>query len=122
MGGVTVFLALTFLGESGPIKPSQPTTMAAPAGPSGSGVLPRAEQLINMFEAIANDRSEAERSNISGKASDYDDCLNNCTKNFSMMEESDKALLINCRRECMALYAERLKSMRKRYYSDPNPD
>ncbi|MCL4539853.1 MAG: hypothetical protein M1378_09725 [Bacteroidetes bacterium] len=122
VGGVTVFLAMTLLGQSGPIKSSRSVTMVSPADNVGSADLAPTEQLIGILDAIANERSEAGRFKTLGQASDYDECLNNCTKNFPMVEQSDKALLINCRRECIAQYAERVKAMRKRYYNDPNQD
>lgn len=122
VGGVTVFLAMTLFGQNVPIKSSRSVTMLSPADTAGSADLAPTEQLIGILDAIANERSEAGRFNTLGKASDYDDCLTNCTKNFPMVEQSDKALLINCRRECIAQYAERVKAIRKRYYTNPNQD
>ncbi len=122
VGGVTVFLAMIFFGESGPPRPIQSATEVTHAGTAGRGALEQAEQLIRMLEAIANDKPVKEHFETPGKASDYDDCLNNCKKNFGMAERSDKALLTNCTRECMVLYAERIKEMRRRYYGNSDQD
>jgi hypothetical protein len=122
LGGVSVFLGMTFFGESSPLKSGQSAAVLSPAATAGSADLGQPEQVIGMLEAIASERSEKGRLETLGKASDYDDCLNNCAKNFRMVEHSDKALLGNCRRECMAQYAERVKAIRKRFYTDPGSD
>jgi hypothetical protein len=122
VGGVSVFLGMTFFGESGPVKSSQSAAVVSPAVTAGSADLGQPEQLISILEAIATERSEKGRLETPGKASDYDDCLNNCAENFRMVEQSDKALLSNCRRECMAQYAERVKAIRKRFYTNPGND
>jgi hypothetical protein len=122
VGGVAVFLGMTFLGEPLQVKPTRSAKIVAPAANATSGELEQAEQLIGIFEAIAKDRQEMGRFEALGQASDYQDCLNNCSKGFQMVEQADKALLANCRRECMAKYAERIKEIRRRYYQKQNQE
>jgi hypothetical protein len=116
VGGVAVFLGMTFLGEPAQTKSGRSAAMVSPASTAGRGEVEQAEQLIGIFESIAKDRQEMGRFEALGQASDYQDCLNNCSKGFQMVEQADKALLANCRRECMAKYAERIKEIRRRYY------
>jgi hypothetical protein len=122
VGGVAVFLGMTFLGEPGQTKSGRSAAMVNPADTAGRGEFEQAEQLIGIFEAIAKDRREKKRFEALGKASDYEDCLNNCSKESRMLEQSDKALLANCRRECMAKYAERIKEIRRRYHQKQDQD
>ena len=53
---------------------------------------------------------------------EYQKCLEDCTRSFRVIEESDKGLLVNCRNECVSLYSKRVKEMRKRYYRDQDSD
>jgi hypothetical protein len=119
VGGLSVFLGMTFFGEAGPAKPSQSATGTTPVRMSEKVEPAGAEQLSRILEAIANDEMAKGHLGTPGKASEYEDCLNDCANNFRVVEETDKALLINCRRECITKYAERVREMRKRFYEDP---
>ncbi|MGO9569105.1 MAG: hypothetical protein ACLP5H_16335 [Desulfomonilaceae bacterium] len=122
VGGVCVFLGMTFFGESGPAKPRQSPTAAPPVVTADRGEVTAAEQLTRILEGIANDEKSKGHSETLGKASEYEECLNNCARAFQVVEQPDKALLINCRRECIVKYAERVKAIRKRYYENPDED
>ncbi len=76
-----------------------------------------ADHLIKILQAIASDSTGKDHSRALTTASDYQRCLKNCA-NFRGPDDSDKVLLVNCRRECMAMYSERVKEIRKRYYGD----
>jgi hypothetical protein len=122
VGGLSVILGMTFLGEAGPAKPSQSAPLAASVGIADKGELAQVEQLSRILEAIANDERAKGHFETAGKALEYEDCLNDCANNFKVVEHPDKAFLINCRRECIAKYAERVKEMRKRFYENSDPD
>ncbi len=122
VGGVSVYLVMTFFAGPGPEKPGKSNTVATAAVASYEGDLAQAEQLIRVLEAIADDQGSKGQFQALGTASEYEDCLNNCSRNFRVVEESDKILLINCRRDCIGRYAERVKQMRKRYYEKPVSD
>lgn len=121
VGGLSVFLGMTFFGEAGPAKPSQSAPAATPVVIADKWEPAQAEQLNRILEAIANDERAKGHFETPWKASEYEDCLNDCVNNFRAVEQSDKALLINCRRECIIKYAERVKEMRKRFYENPDP-
>jgi len=121
VGGLSVFLAMTFFGEAGPAKPSQSAPPATPVAIADKWEPAQAEQLSRILEAIANDERAKWHFETPGNASEYEDCLNDCANNFRVVEQSDKALLINCRRECVIKYAERVKEMRKRFYENQDP-
>jgi hypothetical protein len=122
VGGLSVFLGMTFFGEAGPAKPSQSASVAAPVAIADKGEPAQAEQLSRILEAITNDERAKGHFETPGKASEYEDCLNDCANNFKVVEHPDKALLVNCRRECITKYAERVKEMRKRFYENSDPD
>lgn len=122
VGGLSVILGMTFFGEAGPAKPSQSAPVAAPAAVADKGELAQAERLSRILEAIANDEIAKGHFETAGKALEYEDCLNDCANSFKVVEHPDKALLGNCRRECMTKYAERVKEMRKRFYENSDPD
>jgi hypothetical protein len=122
VGGLSVYLGMIFFGEAGSAKQGQSAPVTTPVAMSDKGEPTRAEQLSRILEAIANDEMAKGHFETHGKASEYDDCLNDCANNFTGVEQPDKALLINCRRECITKYAERVKEMRKRFYEDPVSD
>ena len=121
VGGLSVFLGMTFFSEAGPAKPIQSAQVATPGVIADKWEPAQAEHLSRILEAIANDERVKGHLEAPGKASEYEDCLNDCANNFRVVEQSDKALLINCRRECVIKYAERVKEMRKRFYENPDP-
>jgi hypothetical protein len=121
VGGLSVIVGMTFFGDAGPAKPSQSAPVAAPAVVADKSEPAQAEQLGRILEAIANDERAKGHFETPGKASDYEDCLNDCADNFRVVEQPDEALLINCRRECITKYAERVKEMRKRFYENSDP-
>jgi hypothetical protein len=121
VGGLSVFLGMTFFGEAGPAKTSQLAPIATPVTISNKGEPVGAEHLSRILEAIANDERAKGNFETAGKAAEYEDCLNDCANNFKDVEQLDKALLINCRRECIAKYAVRVKEMRKRFYENSDP-
>jgi hypothetical protein len=121
VGGLFVILGMTFLGEAGPAKPSQSAPVAAPVAIADKGEPAQVEQLSRILEAIANDERAKGHFETDGKALEYEDCLNDCANSFKVVEHPDKALLVNCRKECITKYAERVKEMRKRFYENSDP-
>ncbi len=77
-----------------------------------------ADQLIKILRAIARNPTGEEYTRALTTASDYQGCLSNCSKSFRGSSESDKLLLINCKKACMAMYSERVKEIRERYHGD----
>jgi hypothetical protein len=122
VGGLSVILGMTFFGEAGPAKPSQSAPVAAPVAIADKGQSAQAEKLSRILEAIANDERAKGHFETAGKALEYEDCLNDCANNLKGVEHPDKALLANCRRECVTKYAERVKEIRKRFYENSDPD
>ena len=121
LGGLSVILGTTFFGEADRAKPSQSAPVAGPIAIADKGEPAQAEQLSRILEAIANDVRAKGHFETPGKALEYEDCLNDCANNFRVVEQPDEALLINCRRECITKYAERVKEMRKRFYENSDP-
>lgn len=122
VGGVSVYLGMTVFAGPGPERPGNSTAVTTPVVAPYEGDLAQSEQLIRVLEGIADEQGSKGQYQALGKASEYEDCLNNCSKNFPVGEESDRILLTNCRRECVGQYAERVKQMRKRYYRNPVSD
>ncbi len=122
MGGVSVYLGMTVFAGPEPEKSAKSAAVAAPVAAPYEGDVAQAEQLIRVFEAIADKEGSKRQFQELSKASEYEDCLNNCSRNIQVVEESDKALLINCKRECIGQYAQRVKQIRKRYYENPVSD
>ena len=71
VGGLSVILGMTFLGEAGPAKPSQSAPVAAPVAIADKGEPAQAEQLSRILEAIANDERAKGHFETPGKALEY---------------------------------------------------
>lgn len=52
--------------------------------------------------------------------SEYDQCLKMCEDDYGCKKNDDceKALLVNCRKQCMGKYSKRFKKIRQQYYDD----
>jgi hypothetical protein len=121
VGGLFVFLGMTFLGDAGPSKSSKSPPLGTPAVIADKWEPAQAEHLGRILESIANDERAKGYFESHGNASEYEDCLNDCANSFGVGEQPDKALLTSCRRECVIKYAERVKEMRKRFYENQDP-
>lgn len=122
VGGLAVFAGMIFFSGFGSAKSNYSATVVTPTAAVTSGEREQTEQLISILESIANDPQQKTAFDALGKASDYDDCLSRCKNDFQHAEPSDKALVANCRRECIAQYAERVKAIRKRFYNITDED
>jgi hypothetical protein len=122
IGGVSVFLSMTFFDGSGPSRLNRSAALPAPTAAAGEKELTQVEQLIKIFEAITSERMSKVDFGSPAKTSQYKECLDNCARSHKPADHADKALFINCRKECIAQYAERAKEIRRRYYGDAELD
>jgi len=118
VGGVSVFVGMTFMETSRPANPAELSRMSSSGVTVGDRMFVEAEQIIRILESIAVDKRSEKHFEALGMMSNYQECLKDCEKTFRVAEESDKALLINCRRECMAKFSDTVKNMRQRTEED----
>jgi hypothetical protein len=121
VGGLSVFLGMTFFGDAGPSRSSKSPPLGTHVGIADKWEPAQAEHLGRILESIANDERAKGYFETHGNASEYEDCLNDCANSFGVGEQPDKALLTSCRRECIIRYAERIKEIRKRFYENQDP-
>ncbi len=121
IGGLSVFIVMTGFDGWLPAKHSQTAQVASSFVTSTGRGLEQAELLIGILEEIAAEESEG-RSGTLSSSSEYQKCLGDCDRDFGDMKQSSKAVLINCRKECIALYAEHVREIRKRYHGDGGRD
>jgi hypothetical protein len=82
----------------------------------------QAEDLIRILEAIAKD-PEAPRGHSSSaephQSAQLQRCLEECDKSVSAPDDDDKILVLNCKKECLSKYSERVRKIRERFYDRP---
>jgi uncharacterized protein (DUF433 family) len=81
-----------------------------------SALRKQADEFIRILQGIAGDGGGHEDTRTAAAASDYENCLRNCDQSFAGKDDSARALLVNCRTECLATHSEHFKRIRRRYY------
>ena len=121
IGGVSVFVVMTVFDGWLSSKRTQSAEMATTLVTAPGRALKQSEQLIGILEEIAAEESKGQ-SGTSLNSSEYQKCLSDCDGDFGGTKQTDECLLINCRKECIALYAEHVKEIRRRYHRDKDGD
>ena len=120
MGGVSVFIGMTFLETFRPANPAELSSVSSSGVTVRDRMFVEPEQIIRILESIALDKGSEKHFEAIGMMSKYQECLKDCAKTVVVVEESDKALLVNCRRECIAKFSDRVKNMRQGTEEDTN--
>ena len=120
MGGVSVFVCMTFMETFRPANPAELSRVSSSGVTVGDRMFVESEQIIRILESIALDKGSEKHFEAIGMMSKYQECLKDCSKSVVVVEESDKALLVNCRRECIAKFSDRVKNMGQRTEEDTN--
>jgi uncharacterized protein (DUF433 family) len=76
----------------------------------------QADELIKTLEAIVGTTSGHVDNSPSPQASDREDCVKRCEKIHPGSSESERAQMLNCTRECIAKYSERIRRIRDMYH------
>lgn len=113
VGGVGVLVVIALLSGSPTASPSELAKMTNPMMIAVDRVLVQAESLIKVLEGIVGERQAQGHLDASENKSEYQNCLDNCAKSVQVDDESDKWLLINCRKDCISQYSERVKETRR---------
>ncbi len=118
IGGICVFTATLLLNNSETANSKEVNTGKSIFKSADQSPAEQAEQLIKLLTRIADKgSSKVDYEGIKAPSS-YEQCLEECARHFPVGNESDKALLINCRNECISLYSQRVKEMQKLYFQD----
>jgi hypothetical protein len=81
----------------------------------------KVEDLILILEAIrAEGAGETLRSAVPDP-SDYRRCMKSCQDDFDRSEDSDHALLVDCRKACVSRYSDSIRRIREQYYDPTIP-
>lgn len=118
VGGVLVLVGMTAIDLWNAAKTKYEPGPLAPLIAALDRDIAEADHLIKILRAIARDPTGEEYSRALTTASDYQGCLSNCSKSFRGSSESDRLLLFNCKKACVAMYSERVKEIRERYHGD----
>ena len=122
VGGASVLLMTVLLDGSQTANSKELAKMTGPMNIAVEQAIGQTEQLIKMLEGIVHERGSKPNLGATENPSEYQKCLNDCASGFRVTDESDKALLANCRNECISRYSKRVKEIRKHYYDDQYSD
>ncbi len=75
------------------------------------------DQFVRVLEAISRSPSSAPDSSEDAGTKALKSCLKSCEDEFESSEDGDRALLVNCRRECLGVHSQRFKKMREIYHN-----
>jgi hypothetical protein len=121
--GVVTTLTLIFLTNMGP---DLGAGLWFAGGTNKANPIDHAVQDVNNFIAIlkAIEREAEARGETDSfdTAASYRKCLEACGGLTEAYDEGDRALLANCRHECMARYDQHFRQIRKRFYESPKVD
>ena len=115
VGGLSVFIGMTFFDTVQPI--GTPSVWSATLA-AVNRLIEKAESFTRILESIDAHKGSKKYFEPVGMMSNYQQCLKDCAKSFPAVEEADKGLLINCRRECMAKFSNRAPKMRQKTEED----
>lgn len=79
----------------------------------------QAQEMVSVLEAIA--RGDAAAASPAGPRagsdrSECEKCMKKCEENIKVDDDVDKAVVINCKRECLAAHSERFRKIREMYH------
>ncbi len=78
------------------------------------------QEATMILEAIARERNDPTKSGgIDIGASYLQECLDKCKKSHDATDDSEKAELSNCQKECLHAHSELFKKMRQKYHGRP---
>ncbi|MEW6111667.1 MAG: hypothetical protein AB1664_06025 [Thermodesulfobacteriota bacterium] len=81
----------------------------------------KVEDLILILDAIrAEAAGETLRSAVPD-ASEYRRCMKACQDDYDRAEDSDQAMLVDCRKACIARYSDSIRKIREQYYDPAGP-
>jgi hypothetical protein len=75
------------------------------------------ENFVKVLEAITRSPNSTTGSSEDTGANALKSCLKACEDEFQASEDGDKALLVNCRRECLGSHSQRFRKMRETYHN-----
>jgi len=101
---------------NGPVTPpsAQPASRAG-----GQSLQTQADHVIRTLDAIAHDEQTKSASGEADTRKEYEECIRRCKRDYGREQDPDPALLVNCRKECVTLYGERVKKIRELYHGEP---
>lgn len=74
------------------------------------------KQMTTVLESIARGEQGTKDPAKETGSQQYEECLKRCDSRFSGGDAADRALWVNCRKNCVLRYSERMKKIRELYY------
>jgi uncharacterized protein (DUF433 family) len=120
--GALAIIAVAFIAEDFAFSLQQRAhRVPASAQRSADTVADRVEDLILILEAI---RAEAAGEKLRAAVpdpSEYRRCMKTCRDDFERSEDSDQAMLVDCRKACLSRYSDSIRRIREQYYDPTIP-
>jgi hypothetical protein len=122
VGGLSVFAVTVLVDWSQTVDSKELAKRTGPIGTAVDRSVGQADQLIKMLGGIVNEKYSKPNLEATETSSEYQRCLEECASSIRVTEESDKALLADCRNECISRYSKSVKEIRKPFIKGQDSD
>ena len=118
-GMAFVLIVLLMVNGLGPLSRQESAKAVSHFEIAAEALQKQAEELIAVLEDIVRREGVIEPSGETpggSQASEYQRCIQDCEMSHLGADASNKVFLVNCRRECLAMYSERFRKIREKYH------